>query len=374
MRIALLTNGIPSYRPSLFAAIRGLVDDLRVFVSEPVPESLVIQGERAGYQIVKQRALILPDVHRHPRGFSEAQSIHVPYDTIGQLGAYKPDVVISAEMGARTLLALFYCRVVRRTPLAVWATLSEETERGRGVTRSVLRRMLARHANAFLVNGKGGARYIRRLVTGNPRVMTVPYTTEMTPFLSLSLDRQPADDHRLLYVGQLAERKGVQLFLPVLSGWVSQHEGEKSQFWLAGEGEYRTSLESLARSSRLSTRFLGPVPYQELPDVYAQAGILVFPSLADEWGVVVNEALGSGLPVLGSVYSQAVDELIDEGITGWKFHPDDSRDTYAAIDRALLVSHDRLTKMRMAARERVACLTPAKVAEAFVRAIETVTL
>ena len=44
------------------------------------------------------------------------------------------------------------------------------------------------------------------------------------------------------------------------------------------------------------------------------SGIFVLPTLADEWGLVVNEAMASGLPVLGSVYSQAAHELCGDGI------------------------------------------------------------
>ena len=53
-----------------------------------------------------------------------------------------------------------------------------------------------------------------------------------------------------------------------------------------------------------------------------KVGVLVFPTLADEWGLVVNEALAAGVPVLGSLYSQAVEELVRDGENGWTFRPD----------------------------------------------------
>ena len=56
-----------------------------------------------------------------------------------------------------------------------------------------------------------------------------------------------------------------------------------------------------------------------MAEVYAKASLFAFPTLADEWGVVVNEAMAAGLPVLGSIYSQAVEELVEDGVSGWVF-------------------------------------------------------
>jgi glycosyltransferase involved in cell wall biosynthesis len=87
--------------------------------------------------------------------------------------------------------------------------------------------------------------------------------------------------------------------------------------------------------SNLQVEFKGSAQLNDLPRHYHAADLYVYPTLADEWGLVVNEALSAGLPVLGSRYSQAVEELVQEGVTGWLFTPTDPADTYAAIDRAL---------------------------------------
>ena len=61
------------------------------------------------------------------------------------------------------------------------------------------------------------------------------------------------------------------------------------------------------------------VPYDRDTSVYSEAGALVLPTLADQWGMVVGEALASGLPVIGSIASQAVTEIVEENVTGWTF-------------------------------------------------------
>ena len=62
---------------------------------------------------------------------------------------------------------------------------------------------------------------------------------------------------------------------------------------------------------------------------------MLFPTLSDTWGLVVNEAMAMGLPVLGSVKSQAVTELIEDGVSGWWFDPTSPQDLERAVDRAL---------------------------------------
>ena len=102
---------------------------------------------------------------------------------------------------------------------------------------------------------------------------------------------------------------------------------------------------------------------------YARASILALPTLSDEWGLVVNEAMAAGMPVLGSVYSQAVEDLCVEGQNGWRFRPDAPGEIDAAIERALATPPDELEAMRNRARETVEHLTPEYVADRFVDAI-----
>ena len=79
---------------------------------------------------------------------------------------------------------------------------------------------------------------------------------------------------------------------------------------IVGSGGLSSKIEQLCAPDNLDITLLGPQPYDQLQKIYQKAGVLVFPTLADEWGIVVNEALFAGLPVLGSIYSQAVEGLI----------------------------------------------------------------
>ena len=140
-----------------------------------------------------------------------------------------PDVVIAGELGSRTLQAMVYRRWLSpQTKLIIWATLSEITELARGPVSRLLRAYMLPRADAVLVNGTSGLRYVSSFAVPERRILTVPYTTDMTSFQAVSLERAPDCRRRLLYCGQLIERKGVRPFVATLSGWAQRHPDRRT--------------------------------------------------------------------------------------------------------------------------------------------------
>ena len=273
-------------------------------------------------------------------------------------------------MGARSIQAAFYRAIARRTRLILWATVSEYTEKDRGISRNQVRKWLLLRADAVIVNGESGARYIKSFGVRDNRIFRAPQTTSIDGFLSVPAVRSEPSRRRLLYSGRLVERKYLQPFCSALIEWCEKHVNTQVEFWIAGDGPLDKALAATQRPRNLEMRFLGHVDYARLPEVYAQSGILVFPTLADEWGMVVVEALAAGLPVLGSEYSQAVAELVHDGKNGWIFRPDDPADLHAKLNRALSTSTNDLNSMAETARASVRHLTPLMVADQIMHAVE----
>ncbi len=373
MRVALLTNFIPPYRKPLFEQIARRVGDLRVLVSVATESNREWRPEWEGLDVVVQRTVSRRRVWRHPQGFEDVTYVHFPYDTLWQLWRYRPSVVVSGELGLRSLQAALYRRWAPRVHLLLWATLSDHTEQGRGRLRHWLRRWLFRQADGVVVNGHSGRRYVRRFGVDDARIFIANQTFAVGEYLCLPSTRSVVQAHRLLYVGQLIPRKGLDLLLGSLARWATDHPGQRVEMRVVGDGAQRAELETLPVPSNVVVEFLGSRDYAELKSVYADAGILVFPTLADEWGLVVNEAMAAGLPVLGSLYGQSVEELVTDGMTGWTYRPDHPLEMDAALGRALATPLPELDCMRAAARERVAGLTPQFVAARICDGIERVT-
>lgn len=352
---------MPPYRLPLYEAIGERVSELVVLVSTDVEENRSWLPVRGRLDVRPQRTLTFRRPWRHPSGFADATYVHLPIDTVAQLRRLRPDVVISAELGIRSLLSALYCGPRGAPPLVLWATLSERTEQGRGRLRHVLRRRLLRRADAVVVNGASGERYVRSFGVAAERIYRVPYVAALPPHDPGA--PSPGPLRRLLYVGQLTERKNLLGVLPQLTAWARDNPETPLELTVVGSGPLAHELAGCLPTGRLSVSVVGERAPDELPSFLQAADALLFPTLADEWGLVVNEALAAGVPVLGSVHSQAVEELVTEGLTGWTFDPEDDRSTRAALDRALSTTPAELAGLRERARERVASLTPERAAD-----------
>ncbi|MGZ4399128.1 MAG: glycosyltransferase family 4 protein, partial [Gaiellaceae bacterium] len=294
--------------------------------------------------------------------------VHVPLDTFARLRALDPDVIVSAELGFRSLFAALYC-LRHRSKLVLWATLSDRTERGRGRLRLLLRRRLLRRADRVIVNGAGGERYVEWFGVPHDRLDRIPYVARPGFRQAGGAAAPDAALRNLLFVGQLTERKGLIPFLAAVDAWSQANPEREIAITIAGGGPQLQALRQLQPRSRVELHVIGEQDPEALPALFSRADAFVFPTLADEWGVVVNEALAAGLPVLGSIQSQAVEELCEEGTTGWIFDPEDERSVLSALDRAFAATPEQLRQMSVEGRERSDHLTPEWAAERILQTI-----
>jgi glycosyltransferase involved in cell wall biosynthesis len=370
MRVALLMNFIAPYRVTLLEALRDRVSELRVFISTPMERERAWQVDWGSLDVVVQRNLSFGGTYTDVFDFSRKLQIHFPYDTLPQLFRHRPDVVISGELGLRSLQAAIYKMLRPKVTFLIWATLSEHSERGWGRMRQKLRQVILGKADGVLVNGESGARYIARFGLPQDRIYRINQPVDVALFAAEPRRRPAAANTRLLFAGMLTARKGLLPFVACVTAWARANPQRTIELWWLGDGELAPVLAACDLPGNVSQRFLGHVAYRALPQFYAQADILMFPSLLDEWGLVVNEAMAAGLPVLGSIYSQAVEELVEDGRTGWVFDPLSASSIHDALDRALNTSPLLLAEMRDRVRERIADLTPANAGQRIARALE----
>lgn len=101
-------------------------------------------------------------------------------------------------------------------------------------------------------------------------------------------------------------------------------EAKKTDYKLViiGDGPEFEKLNKLKLNLELETVvFLGAIPNTDIPTYFNNANAFVLPSLSESWGLVVNEALAAGLPVLLSNKINASKSLLKEGINGYGFNP-----------------------------------------------------
>jgi glycosyltransferase involved in cell wall biosynthesis len=362
LRVALLTNFIPPYRVSLFEALARAVDRLLILTSTEMESNRSSWSFAPGtLDVVVQKTLSFRQ-SQNGGGFRDHIDVHVPLDTAARLRGFAPDVIVTGELGARTIAATrFGSR--NGVPVVVWATLSERTERRRGRVRRFVRERLLAAAEHVLVNGRSGERYVRSFGVSPERITRVPYTTAMEPFLALPLGGGAgARPLRVLFVGSLISRKAPLALLEAARAIADPTR--RIELTFVGDGPLREELErrTPAATSGLTVRFTGGVDYAALPPLYRAADVLAFPTLADEWGLVVNEALAAGIPVLGSRESQAVEELVTDGENGWILEDSTPVGIACGLERVIDTPPAQRTKMKAAARASTAGLDPSDAA------------
>lgn len=368
MRVAWVTNIVAPYRVPVLRGLARALGAFRVFVSARSEPDRTWDVEWDGFDVTVQRNLSLRLRRRNPLGFVQEGVVHFPYSTWADLARFRPDVIVSNELGARSLLSAAYRLAHPRTRLVIHVDVAESTERGRGRARERVRRALIRRADRIVVNGASGRRYVEGLGADPRRIDAVPFTTDLRPFQRLDRTDPGHDDggRTVLYVGSLIERKNVVAFAAELAAWCATRPDRRVRLRLVGSGPRLAELRSLPRPDNLTLDERGDVPYAALPGVFADAHLLALPTLADTWGLVVNEAMAAGLPVLGSELSQAVDELVRDGANGWRFDPTRPGEMRAAIGRALDADLPTLRRLGNEARRDIARLDADTVTAMFV--------
>jgi 1,2-diacylglycerol 3-alpha-glucosyltransferase len=141
---------------------------------------------------------------------------------------------------------------------------------------------------------------------------------------------------------------------------------------LLGDGPLRPELVILRHKLELANDILLPgfIQYRKLPAYYALADAFVHASTMEQWGLVINEAMAAGLPVIVSNRCGCVPDLVAEGKNGFTFDPESERSLGKLMADMSTLPKERLEEMSQESRRIVAGFTPAHFATAAQRAID----
>lgn len=163
---------------------------------------------------------------------------------------------------------------------------------------------------------------------------------DTSPYIAID---KPTDQRHsritLLYVGRLTQEKGVHTCIQALGMMSNSATNKPINLMIVGSGdsEYETYLRNLAMDKQVGEQveFLGARPKSELPGIYRDGDIFLFPSIWPEpFGRVLVEAMAAGLPVIGTTVGGAAEILID-GVNGLTFTPDEPESLAAQITRLI---------------------------------------
>jgi len=251
---------------------------------------------------------------------------------------------------------------------------------GRGRLRALVRdaylRRFYRQVDAFCYIGEDARDHLLRRKIPADRLFFSPYCVDTSLFeaqrraysrAQIRAELQVADDQAVvLFSGKLIPRKAPLLLLEAVRGIPGI---DNVVVLFVGDGPMRGEVEALAREV-LGTRFrmVGFVNQSRIGQYYLASDLFVLPSLYETWGLVVNEAMQFGLPVVVGSNVRCHRDLVIEGETGFTF-PNGDREALASRLEALL--HDPMLAARMgeSARSHVLGYTPELSARGIAEAV-----
>jgi glycosyltransferase involved in cell wall biosynthesis len=150
-----------------------------------------------------------------------------------------------------------------------------------------------------------------------------------------------ASSSRFLYVGRLSAEKGLFDLLDAFCRVHEQHP--ETTLELAGSGLIEEDLRQRTRALGIESAvtLLGTRTPEEIGRLLMSSAAMILPSYREPWGLVVNEALSFGCPVVVSDICGCVPELVIDGITGYSFRAGDVGALAQAMSKVQLLSKDR---------------------------------
>lgn len=209
--------------------------------------------------------------------------------------------------------------------------------------------------------------YARRLGFHAPRIRDGFYTADTDRFLALGqrllAERTTQWPHRFLCVARYIPTKGHQMLCDAFAALADAGEAGDWELWIAGTGELFEQVRGSATGQHPRIRHLGFKQADEMPDVVAQCGAFVLPSLYEPWGVVVHEHACAGLPLVLSSAVGAAERFLAEGLNGFRFTAGDRGALHDALRAIVRRSDDELRVMGLRSAEVGGSWTPEAWAE-----------
>lgn len=369
-RVIILTELIAPYRIPVFneLALRSDIDLHVIFLSHT--DSSIRQW-RVYEDEIRFSYKVLP----YWRKRIGKHNVLLNRGLVSELNASCPDVIICG--GYNYLCSWQALRWAQRNhvPFLLWSESTGSDHRNRHSLVELLKRNFVASCNGFVVPGQSAREYLMQLGISVDQIFVAPNAVDTALFSRLQTEQ--TDLHArmrahlgvptryFLFVGRLIRAKGV---FDLLEAYAQLPVALRQQVGLvfAGDGPERGRLESLAREVCPGmVHFAGFVHREDLAAYYTLAECFVFPTHTDVWGLVMNEAMACGLPVICTRVAGCAPDLVQGN--GRLIGARNISELIAAMEE---IAMDPALRARMAheSRRLVQAFSPANCAAGLARA------
>lgn len=289
-----------------------------------------------------------------------------------------PDLLVSLYASPAFLLGL---RLAwwRHWRTALWVPVTFDAWVRRHWWNESLKRLVFRRVDGIITPGQDGRKFAMRYGAPADRIHIARHGIDTDFFASATAAARPAREAAreamglsgvvFLYVGRLWNGKGIATLLAAYAA--VERQLRDTSLLLVGDGPDSGRVAAFAEAEGLRIVLSGFRQRHELPGFYAVADAFVFPTLGDPYGLVVDEAMAAGLPIISSTAAGEIGERVFDGVNGFLVPPRDP-DALAVAMRGVATE----VALRRAMGERsariIAPYTPEHWASAFERAVDEI--
>jgi glycosyltransferase involved in cell wall biosynthesis len=311
-RLAVLLNVIAPYRLPILSVLADNFDTLVLHGGSEPNRTWTVDLP----QNIKSRRVFTLQIPLRKMsgvaGITDTTYLHLNLGLIWWLLRFKPQVILSNEMGLRTIIAILYGKLAR-VPVWVWWGGTLHSERNITTARGLLRRLLVKSISRWLSYGASTTEYLESIGVTREHILQIQNCVPQEVFqVAPSKPSDRLKDARrpvILTVGQFLQRKGFDKLIEACGRLARR--GVSFSLVLVGQGPELNRLQALAEENQIEHfQILPNQPQPLLNEIYRSADAFVFPTLEDVWGLVVNEAMWAGVPVLCSKYAGCAEELL----------------------------------------------------------------
>lgn len=373
-RLVILTEIISPYRIPLFNALAqdSSVDLHVIFMAETDPTL-------REWQVLKEEIQFSYQVLPAWRKRLGKYNVLLNRGMWRALGAAAPDVILCGGYNyVASWQALAWAKV-RNVPFVLWSESTHHDLRRGHAAVELMKAEFLHHCSGFVVPGRSSEEYLRILKVETGRIFTAPNAVDNELFYRAAAAARQNEsvcrakfnlpNRYFLFVGRLVREKGV---FELLAAYAKLDEAirETLGLVLVGGGSARQELEAAASHITPGViKFAGFVQRDQLAVYYAMSDMLILPTYTDPWGLVVNEAMACGLPVIVSRVAGCAADLLRDGWSGLLVTPLDVASLASAM-RTLANLTNLRKEMGANSGQLILQYSPREWSRAIVRMVE----
>jgi glycosyltransferase involved in cell wall biosynthesis len=206
--------------------------------------------------------------------------------------------------------------------LRVETNFAEKLNFLKKIIKFILLNFFFKYIDYFLYIGSLNKKFYLDLGVSKKKLYSAPYSVDNNFFLNKEKNNiainKKFKKKIILFVGKFIERKNVQEFLNLAALFKNDN---RFNFLMVGDGHQVSLCNQFIENNKLSNiTIAGFKNQQELRAIYKKSFLLIVPSLYETWGLIINEAMASGLPVICTRNCSSSRDLIINGKTGYVYN------------------------------------------------------